>query len=76
MGWDGSLRGVVWRKSICIGLIKGLGNRVWPKTPKILVFKEILDFLGLLAKHFAIILWYRVNYGPLKGVFNWPYCVF
>ena len=44
MGWDGSLRGVVWRKKVCIGLIKGLGNRVWPKTPKNLVFKDIFDF--------------------------------
>ena len=44
MGWDGSLRGVVWRKSICIGLIKGLGKSVWPKTPKNFVFKRFLIF--------------------------------
>ena len=41
---DGSLRGAVWRKKVRIGLIKGLGNRVWPKTPKNFVFKEMFDF--------------------------------
>ncbi len=31
-------------ENICMGLIKGLGNRDWPKTPKNLVFKDILIF--------------------------------
>ncbi len=29
----GSLRGVVWREKVRMGLIKGLDNRDWLKTP-------------------------------------------
>ena len=72
----GSLRGVVWRKKVRIGLIKGLGNRVWPKTPKILVFKEIFDFwdyrLSILLLSCGIVL----IMGPLRAYFNCPIAYF
>ncbi len=35
--------GVVWRKTVLIGLIKGLGNRDWPKTPKTCGFRDVLS---------------------------------
>ncbi len=44
IGRHSSLRGLVWRKKVCMGLIKGLGNRGWPKTPLKNSFKGIFDF--------------------------------